>query len=229
MIASIEEIRDHIVKFLDPESIILFGSHARGEASSGSDMDILIVKDTPDRPIDRRMAAERILADRALPLDIFVYTPQEMRKLFAQGSPFIHEVVGTGKVIYMRKSTEVWLREAEDELASSQILAQHARHRGATLHGQQSVEKCLKALVIEKGESPERTHDLLHLLAHAERLGWRVDVETEDAVFLNSVYKGRYPSDEGLLPHGDPDESDSARAVAIAARVLASTQALLRP
>jgi predicted nucleotidyltransferase len=111
MIASLEEIRDRIVSSMHPDSIILFGSRSRGEESSSSDVDILIVNDTPERPIDRRMAAERLLVDRALPLDIFVYTPQEMRKLHAQGSPFIREVVETGKVVYMRTSTEVWLRE----------------------------------------------------------------------------------------------------------------------
>jgi HEPN domain-containing protein/predicted nucleotidyltransferase len=226
-IATLEEIRERIVTSMNPESIILFGSRSRGEESSTSDVDILIVTDTPERPIDRRMAVERLLVDRALPLDIFVYTPQEMRRLFAQGSPFIHEVVETGKVVYMRKSTEVWLREAEDELASARILAEHARHRGSTLHSQQAVEKCLLALLIEKGDSPERTHDLVHLRAHVERLGWRVQMETEDAVFLNSVYKGRYPSEEGLLPHGDPDETDGTRAVDIAARMLLTTRALL--
>jgi len=76
-------------------------------------VEIRMVKDTPERFIDRRMAAKRLFVDCALPLHIFVCTPQEMRKLFAQGSPFIHEVVETGKMIYVRKSTEVWLREAE--------------------------------------------------------------------------------------------------------------------
>ena len=227
MIASLQEIRDRIVTYMNPESIILFGSRSRGEDSSTSDVDILIVKDTPERPIDRRMAAERLLVDRELPLDIFVYTPQEMRGLFAQGSPFIHQVVETGKVVYMRKSTEVWLREAEDELESARILAEHARHRGSTLHSQQAAEKCLKALIIEKGESPERTHDLVHLRSHAERLGWAIQIETEDAIFLNSVYKGRYPSEEGLLPHGDPDAADGTRAVGIAARLLMTTRTLL--
>jgi hypothetical protein len=47
----------------------------------------------------------------------------------------------------------------------------------------------------------------------------------EDAVFLNSLYRGRYPTEEGLLPHGEPDRQDAARAVRVAAAVLAGVRA----
>ena len=48
------------------------------------------------------------------------------------------------------------------------------------------------------------------------RAGWGIDLEVEDAVFLNSIYKGRYPSEEGLLPYGEPTEQDARRAVSAA-------------
>jgi hypothetical protein len=38
----------------------------------------------------------------------------------------------------------------------------------------------------------------------------------EDAVYLNSIYKGRYPTEEGLLPHGEPSRVDAERAVLLA-------------
>ncbi len=38
-----------------------------------------IVRDGRGRPIDRRIEAERALADRFVPLDIFVYTPKDPR------------------------------------------------------------------------------------------------------------------------------------------------------
>ena len=227
MLATIYDVRDRIIALMDPESIILFGSRARGEHRDSSDADILIVQETSKRPIERRMAAEPILADRGLPLDIFVYTPDEVRRLYAMGSPFIEEIVETGRVLYMRKATEVWLKEAEEELAAARILQEHEKLRGACLHSQQCVEKCLKASVLEKGEKPERTHDLLTLRSHAERLGWKVGLDTEDAIFLNSVYKGRYPSEEGLLPHGEPTEDEATRAVGIAERAYAAMRAAL--
>ena len=227
VLSTVDAIRDRLIETLDPQSIILFGSRARQQAEAGADVDLLIVSDAEGRPIDRRIAVERVLSDRTLPLDVFVYTPEEMRLLFQAGSPFIEEVIETGRVLYMRKATEVWIREAEDELESARILQKHGKHRGACLHGQQCVEECLKALILDSGERPERTHDLLVLRAHALRLGRGIELAVDDAVFLNSVYKGRYPSEEGLLPHGDPSAEDGEQAVRAAQHALAGTKQAL--
>ncbi len=104
MLTSIEQVVQRIVEGYDPDRVILFGSHAKGEALADSDVDLLVVKTTDDRPIDRRIQVERLLADRRLSLDILVYTPEEVRALYAAGSPFIEEVVETGRVLYMRKA-----------------------------------------------------------------------------------------------------------------------------
>ncbi len=37
-------------------------------------------------------------------------------------------------------------------------------------------------------------------------MGWEIDITIDDAVYLNSIYKGRYPTEEGILPHGDPSK-----------------------
>ena len=47
------EIADTIIRQYQPKKVILFGSHAYGEATADSDIDLLIVKDTDKRPIDR--------------------------------------------------------------------------------------------------------------------------------------------------------------------------------
>ena len=164
MLKTIEEIKKRLVSAYDPDAIILFGSKATGKASPTSDIDLLVMKDTEERPIDRRLRVEKLLADRTVPLDLLVYTPKEVRYLFSIGSPFIEEVVRTGRVVHMRKNTESWLKDAEEELSSAEILFEHEKYRPACYHSQQSVEKGLKALLIEKGESPERTHDIVGLL-----------------------------------------------------------------
>ncbi|MGA2764406.1 MAG: nucleotidyltransferase domain-containing protein [Spirochaetia bacterium] len=68
---------DFRVRFTLPESIILFGSRATGTAQEASDFDLLIVTSAGGRPVERRATAERALSDRAAPLDILVYSPQE--------------------------------------------------------------------------------------------------------------------------------------------------------
>jgi hypothetical protein len=46
-------------------------------------------------------------------------------------------------------------------------------------------------------------------------------------VFLNSIYRGRYPTEEGLLPRGEPTQADARRAVAAADAVVRQLDALL--
>jgi hypothetical protein len=54
-----------------------------------------------------------------------------------------------------------------------------------------------------------------------------VGLEMDDAVFLNSVYRGRYPTEEGLLPHGEPGAQDAHRAVGAAESVMRRARVLL--
>jgi predicted nucleotidyltransferase len=105
MLATVEAIVERLVTTYDPDRIILFGSRATGDGRPGSDVDLLIVKQTGLRPVDRRIEVERLLADRTIALDLVVYTPEEIRRLFAAGSPFIEEVIEHGRVLYMRKAT----------------------------------------------------------------------------------------------------------------------------
>jgi hypothetical protein len=44
-------------------------------------------------------------------------------------------------------------------------------------------------------------------------------MEMDDAILLNSVYKERSPSEEGLLPHGEPTQADAKRALEAASSV----------
>ncbi len=49
----------------------------------------------------------------------------------------------------------------------------------------------------------------------------RGEASSDAIVFLNSVYRGRYPTDEGLLPHGDPTSDEASTAVSGADRLVA--------
>ena len=227
VLTTVDAIVERLVTGYEPDRIILYGSHATGSARRDSDVDLLIVKETDRRPTDRRIEVERLLADRALALDIVVYTPGELRQLFAAGSPFIEDVMEHGRVLYMRTATAAWLREAQDELDSAIILRDHAKFRGACLHGQQCVEKLLKALLLERGKRPTRTHDLVELANAVAREGWSTGLEMDDAVFLNSVYRGRYPTEAGLLPHGEPSAEDAGRAIAAAEGVMRRARVVL--
>ncbi len=56
----IKEVTERLIKSDGPERIALFGSYAIGRTEEESNIDLLIVKETPKRPIGRRAEVERI-------------------------------------------------------------------------------------------------------------------------------------------------------------------------
>jgi predicted nucleotidyltransferase len=151
VLRTLKDISDRLVKYYDPERIILFGSYGEKRLKNGNDIDLLIIKQTDKRLIERQMEVERILCDRLLPLDIIVYTSEEVRFLYSIGSPFVEEVMEKGRVLYIRKMTMAWIKDAQEELDSAVILHEHKKHRSACYHSEQCVEKRLKAVILERG------------------------------------------------------------------------------
>jgi HEPN domain-containing protein len=66
----------------------------------------------------------------------------------------------------MKRQTAKWVRKAEDDLIGARKLAsgQPPLHDLVCFHCEPSAEKYLKALLIDRGVAPPRTHDLLVLL-----------------------------------------------------------------
>ena len=98
----IQGIVEKLKKEYKPAKIILFGSYAYGNPDRDSDIDLLIVKDTLDRPIDRRVAASRIVSDpkRLIPFESLVLTPQEIQERLDAGDLFLEEILRRGEVLY---------------------------------------------------------------------------------------------------------------------------------
>ena len=85
-----------------PQKVILFGSHVYGFPGSDSDIDLLIVKETKERFIDRWVRVQHILTGthRSLPVETLVLTPEEIEKRLAIGDQFIAEILEKGKILY---------------------------------------------------------------------------------------------------------------------------------
>jgi predicted nucleotidyltransferase len=111
----LEEVTERIVDALAPEQVILFGSYAHGKPTPDSDVDLLIVMETEERPSKRRQAVSRLFRERPFPMDIVVRTPAEMEQSMERVDPFIHDALRRGKVLYerSRRSTGVG-RESRD-------------------------------------------------------------------------------------------------------------------
>lgn len=98
----ISQIVKKIIEGYCPERIILFGSYAYGRTDPDSDIDLLIIKETDERPIDRRVAVSNIVYDPQLhiPFEPIVITPDELKRRTEMGNQFINEILMKGKVIY---------------------------------------------------------------------------------------------------------------------------------
>ncbi len=73
----VDEMMGRIVERFDPERIILFGSHARGEGRPDSDVDLLIVMSVKGSKRKKRLEIRRALHDVRIPKDIVASRPEE--------------------------------------------------------------------------------------------------------------------------------------------------------
>ncbi len=98
----LQEITDRIVEQLSPQKVVLFGSHAWGSPGSGSDVDLLVIMESDERPARRAARVSRVCRPRLLPMDIIVKTPDEVQERLDVGDPFLRRILREGKVLYER-------------------------------------------------------------------------------------------------------------------------------
>lgn len=84
-----------------PERIILFGSLAEGETHEWSDIDLVIIKQTDKRYLDRIREVLLLLQPR-FGIDVIVYTPDEFATLRQTNMMVREEIASKGRVIYER-------------------------------------------------------------------------------------------------------------------------------
>ena len=98
----IQEAVRCLVERYQPQQVILFGSLAYGTPDKDSDIDLLIIKDTNETPLERRIRVRRLVSEpeRRVPLSSLVLTPGELAHRLALGDPFYREIVARGKVLY---------------------------------------------------------------------------------------------------------------------------------
>ena len=89
-----------IVEKYRPEKIILFGSFAQGKIHEWSDLDLVIVKNTRKRFIER-LHEVRLMARPNVGVNFIVYTPQEMARMTRDRHYFLmDEIIGKGRTLY---------------------------------------------------------------------------------------------------------------------------------
>jgi predicted nucleotidyltransferase len=89
----------------DTERVILFGSTARGDVGSLSDLDLLVVRRDARRPPERTTDLYR-RASPSLAMDLLVYTPEELGRAREESS-FIRRILREGRIVYDRSQSLV--------------------------------------------------------------------------------------------------------------------------
>jgi len=97
-----QQIVEKIVKGYAPQKIYLFGSYAWGEPDGDSDLDLLVIKETQARRIDREVEVVQLFdgPSRRLPVDVFVLTPEELERRHRRGDPFVEMILTEGHLLY---------------------------------------------------------------------------------------------------------------------------------
>lgn len=98
----LDKIVKQVVAAYQPDKIILFGSYAYGKPRADSDLDLLIIKKTGERFIDRWTNVRKIVSDpeRSIPFEPLILTPHEVEERLARGDQFIEEIIKKGEVLY---------------------------------------------------------------------------------------------------------------------------------
>ena len=99
----LKKLVDFIASEYKPERIILFGSYGTDGERKSSDIDLLIIKKTHKRFVDRVVELMRLIRSRfgvEYPVEPLVYTPEEWREAKKINTIFIRTVLSKGTVLY---------------------------------------------------------------------------------------------------------------------------------
>ena len=98
----IEMVATRLAEAVDAERVILFGSHARGEANDSSDVDLMFVAESNLPRFKRSRALYGLLRPYPFSMDLVVYTPEEVARGKQSPLSFVSTVLREGKIVYVR-------------------------------------------------------------------------------------------------------------------------------
>ena len=101
--SKLKQIAARIGIAANAERVVLFGSHARGEANENSDVDLMIIAESNLPRFKRSRKLYTLLKPYPFAMDLLVYTPQEVEKGKRSDVTFISMVLKEGKTLYVRR------------------------------------------------------------------------------------------------------------------------------
>ncbi len=88
-----------IAEKFHPQRIILFGSYAYGHPQPESDVDLLVIMDTPLKESEQALLIRQAI-DVLFGMDLIVYRPETLKQRLDWGDSFLREITTRGRVLY---------------------------------------------------------------------------------------------------------------------------------
>ena len=82
------------------EQIVLFGSHARGDADAGSDLDFLVIESVVENRAREMVRLRRALRSLRVPVDVLVYSRDEVNRWGNQPGTALYWALREGQVVH---------------------------------------------------------------------------------------------------------------------------------
>lgn len=245
--AKIQQVVNDLMAY-EPEKIILFGSAARGDTDEYSDIDLIVIKDTDQRFIQRLVDAASFLSPY-ISVDVLVYTPAELKAMIEAENPFIQQALEEGKVLYEKtgcyserseesrplrrtpaplETAKRWLAQAEHSLSMSRVLFNNGFWSGVCFQSEQTAQFALKAFLYYKGRRFIHIHSIRELVLECgkedqEFLGFLTYGMTLDKYYTSTRYPDALP--EPAVPFESFTEQEANEALLFATEMVELTRA----
>lgn len=102
-IPHLDELVFSLVTLAEPERIVLFGSHARGEAREDSDIDLLVVKDRVPSRREEMVRLRRAVRQFRVPVEVVVVSSDEVARFGNTPGHVLYPALREGRLLYERK------------------------------------------------------------------------------------------------------------------------------
>jgi len=214
-------IRDMIVEMFQPEMIILFGSLTTKGWTWKSDIDLLFVADTSERPHLELDIKTAILESDAIKKKVskiifspVVVSPEELNDQLAVGQYFFKEIVDRGQLLYntgrfslaemrklepeeyvalVKKDFKYWREEVEVFFFHYQVAMTKQTFRFAAFFLHQVVEASCVMVELVYSRYRSQTHDLDILMKKLIHfVGEAAKIFPKDTEFQKQAYKRLY-------------------------------------
>ena len=127
----------------------------------------------------------------------------------------------------MKKITDSWLVFAQENLTSALVLLDSDLYNPCLQNIQQAIEKYLKGLVLEQGNTLKKTHSIRDLVVTLRSYDFLIDISEDEIDLIDSIYlPSKYPL-ASVIPDFCPDKNICLQCLDIAERIKSSVISIL--